>query len=51
MRFPLFKTPKARGNRKFVISVHAKLANELGKKLRVSITAASKPAKLRSAAR
>ncbi len=49
MRFPLFKTPDARGKRKFVISTHAKLAAELGKRLRVSIPAVRKPANLRSA--
>lgn len=51
MRFTPFKTAEANRNRKAFIKHHAKLANEIGRKLRVSITAARKPANLRSATR
>lgn len=49
MRLHPFKTPTALANRKHSIKLHAKLANELGRKLRVSIPAVRKPANLRRA--
>lgn len=51
IRFRPFKDADARRKQANRIKLHAKLAREIGRKLRVSIPAASKPANLRSAAR